>query len=184
MSAKSKSNLYLYLALVCFAGILAIFVVDGYLGLYDTLYVTVQEREQVIEPDYWQQRWVKESYEGYSLGVGWGESIPFRYEIDNRSFSTYLVDVEVSVWKGGQKIVELLDRTEVSVAPFKKTIIDWTLQSEDLGESSPVSGEYREYTVRIKRGEIERKIILSYYPVPGYPEKGPPLPIPVPETSR
>ncbi|MCJ7654092.1 MAG: hypothetical protein MUO97_02125, partial [Dehalococcoidia bacterium] len=117
MVAKSKSNLYLYLALVCFAGILAIFVIDGYLGIYDKIYITVQEREQVIEPDYWQQRWVKEGYEGYSLGVGWGESIPFRYEIDNRSFSTYSVDVEVSVWRSGQKVIVPLDKTEVSVAP-------------------------------------------------------------------
>jgi len=70
------------------------------------------------------------------------------------------------------------------VAPFKKTVVDWTLRSEDMGESSPVSGEYREYTVRIRRGEIERKIILSYYPVQGYPEKGPSPPIPVPEPSR
>lgn len=185
MVAKSKSNLYLYLALVCFAGILAIFVIDGYLGIYDKIYITVQEREQVIEPDYWQQRWVKEGYEGYSLGVGWGESIPFRYEIDNRSFSTYSVDVEVSVWRSGQKVIVPLDKTEVSVAPFKKAMVDWTLQFEDLGESSPVSGEYREYTVLIGRGEIERKIILSYYPgVPGYPEKGPSLPVPVSEPAR
>jgi len=185
LTAKNRSSLYLYLALVCFAGILAIFVVDGYLGIYDTLYITVQEREQVIEPDYWDQRWVKESYEGYSLGARWGESIPFRYQIDNRSFSTYSVDVEVSVWRGGQKVIVPLDKIEVSVAPFKKAIVEWTLRFEDLEETSPVSGEYREYTVRIRRGEIERKIIVSYYPEsPVYPEKVPPLSVPVTEPAR
>ncbi len=182
MTAKNRSNLYLYLALVCFAGILAIFVVDGYLGIYDTLYVTTQEREQVIEPDYWQQRWVREGYEGYSLGARWGEPIPFRYEIDNRNFSTYSVSIEVSIWKGGQEVVVLLDRTDVSIAPFKKTAIDWILRPEDLGDSSPVTGEYRDYTVRIRHGEIERKIILGYYPeAVVYPEK---IPVPVPEPAR
>jgi hypothetical protein len=185
LMAKNKSSLYLYLALVCFAGILAIFVVDGYLGIYDTIYSTVQEREQVIEPDYWDQRWVKESYEGYSLGARWGESIPFRYEIDNRSFSAYSVDVEVSVWRGGQKIIVLLDNREVLVAPFKKAIVDWTLRFEDLEEPTPVSGEYREYTVLIRLGEIERKIILSYYPEsPVYPEKVPLPSVPVTEPAR
>lgn len=185
MTAKNRPNLYLYLALVCFAGILAIFVADGYLGIYDTLYVTTQEREQVIEPDYWQQRWVKEGYEGYSLGARWGEPIPFRYEIDNRSFWTYSVSVEVSVWKGGQEVVVLLNKAEISVAPFKKTVVDWILRPEDLGESSPVSGEYREYTVRIRHGEIERRIILSYYPdVAVYPEKVSPLSGPVPAPAR
>jgi hypothetical protein len=185
LTAKNRSSLYLCLALVCFAGILAIFVVDGYLGIYDTLYITVQEREQVIGPDYWEQRWVKEGFEGYSLGARWGESIPFRYEIDNRSFSAYSVDVEVSVWRGGQKIIVLLDNREVLVAPFKKAIVDWTLRFEDLEEPTPVSGEYREYTVLIRLGEIERKIILSYYPEsPVYPEKVPLPSVPVTEPAR
>lgn len=184
MAAKNRSNLYLYLALVCFAGILAIFVVDGYLGIYDKVYITSQEREQVIEPDYWQQRWVKESYGGYSLGARWGESIPFRYEVDNRNFSTYSTNVEVSVWRGGQEVIVLLEKTEISVAPFKKAVVDWTLRPEGLGESSPVVGEYREYTVRIRLGEMERKIILSYYPEAAvYPEKVP-VPAPLPESAR
>ena len=46
---------------------------------------------------------MKDSYEGYSLGARWGEPIPFRYEIDNRNFSTYSANVDVSVWRGGQE---------------------------------------------------------------------------------
>jgi len=185
LAAKNRSILYLYLALVCFAGILAIFVVDGYLGVYDTIYITTQEHQQVIGPDYWQQRWVKDSYEGYSLGARWGEPIPFRYEIDNRNFSAYSANVDVSVWRGGQQVIVLLDKTEISAAPFKKAVIDWTLRAEDFGESSPVVGEYREYTVRIRLGEMERKIILNYYPEAAvYPEKVPPLSVPVPEPAR
>jgi hypothetical protein len=40
----------LYLALACFAGLIAIFIADGYLGIYDTAYVTAGEYEQEIEP--------------------------------------------------------------------------------------------------------------------------------------
>ncbi|MBM3142470.1 MAG: hypothetical protein FJ005_05420 [Chloroflexi bacterium] len=182
MEAKGKSNLYLYLALVCFVGILAIFVVDGYLGIYDTLYITVQEHEQVIEPDYWQQSWVKES--GYTTGTRKGEPVYFRYKIENRSFSTYLSNVEASVWKGGKKILQMLDE-DVQLAPFEDVTLDWTLRVEDLEKAGFWAGEYGEYTVRIELGQVERKIILSYYPeVPGYLEKIPPQPVPVPEPSR
>lgn len=171
MAIEGK-NLYLYLALVCFVGILAIFVVDGYLGVYDTLYVTVQEREQKIEPDYWQRTWVKE--QGYNIGAEWGEPFYFRYEIDNRTFSTYLTNVETSVWKSGEKIIQLLDEN-MSVDPFEEVTVDWTLRAEELEEAGFEAGGY---TVRIKHGEVERKIVVSFhYPVePVYPKKVPPPP--------
>ena len=180
--AKMTKNLYLYLALVCFAGILAILVADGYLGVYDTVYITFGEREQTIEAYSWQEPWVKE--QGYSIGTSWGEAISFKYKIDNRTFSTYEADVEASVWKSGVKIMQLLDE-RVSVAPFKAITVDWKLRAEDLGEVGLAAGESREYTVRIGLGEVERRIVISYYaPVPGYPEKGSLQPVPVPEPAR
>lgn len=163
---EGKRNLYLYLALACFVGILVIFIADGYLGVYDTLYITVQEREQEVEPDYWQRTWVKE--QGYGVGAEWGEPVYFRYEIDNRSFSTYLTDVEASVWKSGEEIIKLLDEN-VSVAIFDKVTVDWALRAEELEEAGFGVGGY---TVRIRHGEVERKIVLSYY----YPQKVPPPP--------
>jgi hypothetical protein len=177
--ARMTKNLYLYLALVCFAGILAILVVDGYLGVYDTLYITFGEREQKIEAYSWQEPWVRE--QGYGIGgTSWGEPVYFKYTIDNRTFSTYGGDVEASVWKSGEKIKQLLDES-ISVSSFKEATVSWRLQAEDLGGGAPGTGEYREYTVRVKFGEVERKIILSYYP----PEKGLPPPVAVPEpTSR
>jgi hypothetical protein len=184
LAIKNRSNLYLYLALICFAGILAIFVVDGYLGVYDTAYITFGEREQTIEAYSWQEPWVKE--QGYSMGTSWGETVYFKYKIDNRAFSTYEADVEASVWKSGVKIMQLLDE-RVSVAPFKAITVDWKLRAEDLGEAGLAAGESGEYTVRIGFGEVERRIVISYYaPVPGYPEKGSlqPVPVPVPEPAR
>lgn len=155
--ATKGGNLYLYLALVCFVGIIAIFVVDGYLGIYDTLYVTVQEREQVIEADYWQQPWVKE--QGYGIGAEWGEPVYFRYEIVNRRFSTYSASLEAAVWKSGEKIIRLLDES-VSVAPFEEVAVDWTLRPEELAETGLGVGEY---TVQIRHGELERRVVMSLY---------------------
>ena len=168
MAAKRGKNLYLYLTLACFVAIIAIFIVDGYFGLYDTLYVTAQEHEQEIEADYWQRPWVKE--QGYRIGAEWGEPVHFRYEIDNRTFSTYSADVEASLWKSGEEVVELLDES-ISVASFGEATVDWTVRAEELEGAGFAVGEY---SVQIRHGEVERKIVLSYY----YPEKVPLQPEP------
>ena len=54
MVAKGR-NRFLYLSIACFAGLVAIFVADGYMGIYDTIYVTEMEYEWRIEPDYWER---------------------------------------------------------------------------------------------------------------------------------
>ena len=83
-----RRNLFLYLVLACFVGIIAIFVVDGYLGIYDTVNVTAGEREEKAEPDFWiRQDWV------WTIGVNWGEKTSFRYEVDNRQFSSYTAQI-------------------------------------------------------------------------------------------
>ncbi|GAI56646.1 unnamed protein product, partial [marine sediment metagenome] len=43
-----RKNLFLYLTLACFFGLIAIFIVDGYLGIYDTIYVTAGEQEERV----------------------------------------------------------------------------------------------------------------------------------------
>jgi hypothetical protein len=48
-----RKNLFLCLTLACFVGLVAIFVVDGYTGIYDTIYITYGEQVQKVEPDYW-----------------------------------------------------------------------------------------------------------------------------------
>jgi hypothetical protein len=72
---------------------MATYFVDGYMGIYDTVYITAGERKQSsIELYQWLQgegRWTSR--------VRWGEEIKFEYKIDNRRFSTYSADVEVSV---------------------------------------------------------------------------------------
>ncbi len=164
-----RKSLYLYLTLACFLGLIAIFIVDGYLGVYDTIYITAGEREEKIEADFWLQ-----ARYPWSTGVNWEDKAFFRYEVDNRLFSSYTADIEVSVWRSQEKVHDLLSQP-MSIAAFDKGELEWTMDTAELlPESIPPEQRY-EYTVIIKRGEIERKIIV-YMNYPAYPPK----PVPVP----
>jgi len=149
-----RRHLFLYLALACFAGLIAIFIVDGYLGLYDTVYVTAGEYEEKIEPDHWlrQERM-------WATGVSWGEKVFFRYEVDNRKFSTYSTTIQVTVWKENEKITVLLAEDKV-VKAFDKATVEWTLDSKELESLGFSEGQY---TVKIERDGVERKIIVGYH---------------------
>ncbi len=165
MATKIK-NLYLYLALACFLGIVAIFIVDGYMGIHDTVYVTAGEQEQRIETD----SWSKDNGIWWSVRTNWGEKVFFRYEIDNRQFSSYSADIEVSVWRSQEKVLDLLSE-QIQIASFDSGQLEWVVDTSEL-EPAPSEQTY-EYTVLIKRGEEERRIILylgpydlSKFPVP------------------
>ena len=169
-----RRNLFLYLALACFITIIGIFIVDGYMGIYDTVYVTAGEWERKIAPDYWQRQLRGYAYPYHVGAIKWGETVHFRYQIDNRRFSTYSTTVEASVWKSNEKVVNLFSQN-ISVSAFDKVTVDWTLPAQELEKAGLGIGEY---TVRIKRGEVElgRGIILGFrYPEePVYPKVVPP----------
>jgi hypothetical protein len=132
MAAKRK-KLFLSLAIACFVGIVAIFVFDGYIGIYDTVYVTTGEYTQEIGPDFWQGQGASNLYP-YQIGVKWGDSVQFRYEIENRNFSDYAATVEASVWKSNEKVVDLFQK-DVSIPSFDKMTREWTLTAQDLDRS-------------------------------------------------
>ncbi len=173
--AIKQGKLFLYLAIACFIGIVGIFIFAGYLGTYDTVYVASREFEQIIGPDFWNQS-VRYPYP-YSVGARWGEPVHFRYEIDNRRFSTYTATVDVSLWKSNEKLIDLFNKN-ISINSFDKATVGWTLSPEDLNRADLEAGQY---TVKIKRGEVElgQGIILGFNLVePGYPIK--PIPAPLP----
>jgi len=165
-----RRHLFLYLALACFVGLIAIFIADGYMGIYDTVYVTTGEHEQKISPDYWQRQSRGDAYP-YSIGAEWGEPVHFRYEIGNHRFSTYSTTVEASVWKSNEKLVDLF-RQDMLVSAFDGVTMDWTLSAQELEKAGMGVGEY---TVKIKRGEVElgRGLVIGFrYPEePPYPEE-------------
>ena len=168
MAAKRR-NLFLYLTLACFLSLIAIFTFDGYMGIYDTLYITTGEQEQKIEADHWlrQDRF-------WSTGVNRGETAFFRYEVDNRQFSSYVSDIEASVWHNQEKVRDLLSQP-VALAAFDKGQLEWVLDTSELLPADAPPEQSFQYTVLIKRGETERRIIVHINP--NYPSK---LPLPIP----
>ena len=168
MATKPK-NLFLYLTLACFFGLIAIFIVDGYMGIYDTIYITAGEWEDKIEPDFW----LRED-NPRSTGVNRDEKVFFRYEVENHQFSSYAADVEVSVWQSQEKLHDLISQ-QILIAAFDKGQLEWVLDTTELVPSGVPAEQAYQYTVVIKRGEIERKIIMYVNPL-AYPVK----PVPVP----
>lgn len=170
MATKSR-GLFLYLTLACFFGLIAIFIVDGYMGVYDTVYLTTGEREQKIDADTWRYG---DNY--LSAGVNRGEKTFFRYEIDNRRFSSYSANIEVSVWRSQEKISDL-GTYPVSIGAFDKQEITWAVDAAAILLPDALPEQSYEYTVSIKGAEIERNIILIINPT-AYPAIKP-LPVPV-----
>jgi len=177
-----RKNLFLYLTLACFFGLIAIFVVDGYLGVYDTVYITSGEQSWKVEADVWQRLYptyapapiYEESYPEEGKGVYYmpanrEEKISFRYEVDNRVFSTYKADIEVSVWHSQQKVRDLISQP-MSIPAFDKGQSEWVIDNTELLPKDIPPEQSYQYSVIIKRGEIERRIVVSINPV-GYPRK-------------
>ena len=161
-----RKQLFLYLTLACFFGLIAIFIADGYLGIYDTIYLTTSEREEEIEPDFWlRQSRIKsaEVKNAYSTSANWDEKIFFRYEIDNRRFSSYTADIEVAVWHSQEKIYDLVSQQR-QISAFAKEQLEWVLDTAEFLPSDVPPEQSYQFTVTIKRGQIERNIIMYINP--------------------
>jgi hypothetical protein len=164
MAAKRK-NLFLYLTLACFLGIILIFIFDGYMGLYDSLEMDTGQYRQTIEADQW-SRQEKYSYLS-SIGVERGGSIDFIYKIKNHRFSQYSDFVEASLWRNDEKITDIMSET-LSVKSFDEKELTWSLNTAELVPGDiPAELNYNLFIV-INRGEVEREIMIDIYPSP-YP---------------
>ena len=173
--ATKRRNLFLYLTLACFLGLIAIFIVDGYMGIYDTIYVTSGEREQKIEADFWLKS-AKWQDNAWTTQTSRGQKVLFRYEVDNRQFPPYSTEISVSLWRSQRKLNDLVSQPML-VAPFDKEELKWEVDTEKFKVASEISPEQSyQYSVIINRGEIERRIIVNVNPL-AYPSK--PVPAPV-----
>ena len=168
--AIKRRSIYLYFTLVCFFGIIAIFIVDGYMGIYDTVYITAGEREQKIESDVWQRN---DPY--WSSGITRGEKGFISYEVDNRQFSSYEADIEVSVWRMQEKVRDVLSQYIV-VGAFNKGRVQWEIDTTELLPPDAPPEQSFDYTLKIKRGEVERNVILYINPIPSSAIKTVPAP--------
>jgi len=152
--AIKHSSIYLYLALACFLGIVLIFVFDGYMGVYDKIEVNTGEFPQKIEPDFW----LREGTYG-SVVIEWDDKADFTYEVDNRRFSSYSSDLEVSLWHNDEKLADILAE-EISTGPLDTWRTEWVLDTSVSlpPDVSPEQGY--QLTLLIKRGNIERRTII------------------------
>jgi hypothetical protein len=149
-----RRNLYLALTIAFFLAIIAIFVFDGYMGLYDTLHITTQEQEFTIQPEYWSQDYPQSTW------TQEGQDINFRYELDNRRFSTYSADVEVAVWFGETK-QEVLITQAVAIGGFDKEELSWTVDTGTLRPTDIPENQDYEFSVVITRDGVERRIVVN-----------------------
>jgi len=162
--ATKRNFLFLYLTLACFVGIILIFVFDGYVGIYDDLTVTSGEREVTVDAE---ARMRQDPY--LSTSVEWDEKAFFRYEVDNRRFSTYTADIEVSLWHSQEKVANLAAE-QLLLGSFDKGQIEWVLDTAELVPADTPPEQGYDFTVVIKRGDIERSLITHVRSL-SYPSK-------------
>lgn len=158
--AGKRKNIYLYLALACFIGIILIFMFDGYMGLYDTLTATVGELPQVIDAEQWQQQ-AKFDFIP-SASIGYGQQGTFSYKIDNRRFSSYSTELNVSVWRNQEKVADIL-AADVNVKAFDSFQAAWTFNPSTYLPDGLASNTSAEFTLLISHGDIERKLLVYVY---------------------
>jgi len=158
--ATRRKKLFLYLTLACFFGLIAIFIVDGYMGIYDTIYITAGEQEEKVEPDSWLRLGVENAY---YVSADWEEKIFFRYEVDSRRFLSYTADIDVSVWHSQEKVFDLVSQ-HMQIGAFDKGQLEWVVDTAELLPSDIPPEQSYEFTVIIKRGQVERNIIVYINP--------------------
>ncbi len=175
-----RRNLFLYLTLACFFGLIAIFIVDGYMGIYDTIYIIAGEREEKVEPDFWLPQSLIKSVgvkNAYYVSANWEEKIFFRYEVDNRQFSSYTADIEVAVWHSQEKVYDLVSQ-QMQIGAFDKEQLEWVVDTAEFLPSDVPPEQSYEFTVIIKRGQVERNIIV-YINQRTYPSEAKVVPAPL-----
>ena len=173
---NKQANIYLYVAIVFFLGIVAIFLFKGYMGVYETLYINSGEYEQKIEADFWQAQPRGVQPPEWSTGVQEDGKVIFRYQIENRQLTQYSTYFEVSVMRSQVKVLDLVNR-EIIIEPFSQSEVNWELDTAALQLPELQPGQVANYSVVIKRGDVQRRIILYINSRP-FPVIKPPMPIP------
>ncbi len=158
--AKKHKSLFLFLALACFLGIILIFIFDGYMGLYDSITMTSGEIPTKVEASQWQEQ---DRY-GFmpSMSIGYGEKGTFSYEIQNRRFTSYNTEINVSLWRNQEKAADILTET-INIKSFSSSQFDWTFDTTVYIPGGLTANASDQYTIIIKHGKIERKLLVYVF---------------------
>ena len=164
---KRCKNLSLYLALVCFVGLILIFIFDGYMGVYDSLVMDNGQYQQTVEADQWAQS-DRYAYRA-STNVDRSGKVDFAYKIDNHRFSEYEVEVYVSLWHNQDKLSDLIAGT-LAAAPFSSGELKWSIDAAELVPADFPAEQSYNVNIHIQRAGIEREVVININPSP-YPPK-------------
>ena len=158
MARKPGKNLYLYLALVCFLGIVLIFFFDGYVGVYDSLKADNGTYVQEISAEQWQN---PERYgPTYSLGLDQNGYLAFTYRLENRRFGSLSDAVRVTVYDPtAGNVTEILINT-LKIGMFGQGMVSWTLNGSDFVPEGTGVGVLPNLRMVIERGTVTREIAI------------------------
>jgi hypothetical protein len=160
MTAKHK-NLFLYLALACFVGIILIFIFDGYIGVYDRLVIDNGQYLQTVENDQWGRT---DRFSGIStVTMERGARVDFTYTIENHRFSEYSNSVDISLWHNKEKVADLLSR-QLAVPAFDKEEMTWSINTVNIIPADYPTEQSYNVNIIIKRGDTEREVTIYVSP--------------------
>lgn len=147
--------IYLFLAAMCFLTALMTYFIDGYLGIYDTLSVSIDGKiDQVVETYQWLRR------DGSWVGSApWGKTVYFSYKIENHEFSEYGAIIEVSLWHDGEELGKLASQS-LAIAVFRAGKVNWSIDTLDLEPAPPSSSTPYTYSIFIGSDRIHRELIF------------------------
>src|SRR3972149_3696929 len=126
---QTGRNVYLYLALACFLGIVLIFLFDGYLGVYDSLKADNGNYVQEIPTEQWQNP--GRFGPSFSMGIDEAGYLNFTYRVDNRRFTGYSEPVVVTATDTAGATTELL-RENLTAGAFGQGEVTWTIRGSDV----------------------------------------------------
>ena len=164
MAAKYK-NLYLYLTLVCFLGIILIFIFDGYMGVYDTLVMDNGQYPQRIEAD----QWSRERYEYLaSTGMERGGRVEFTYTVENHRFSAYSADVKVS-FRHNDEVIATPVTGILEAGAFGEAEITWVMDADAFVPADYPSEQNYNVNMLIERDGVQREVLVYINSLPVKP---------------
>lgn len=165
-----RNSLYLYLTILCFVGIILIFVFDGYVGIYDSLVVDNGRFPQTVSYD----QWAAERFDYTRLAsVERGEQLKFTYTVENHQFSSYQADVTVAYRHNDEAIAAPLTQP-LSAPAFGKGEVAWVMPADAFVPADYPQEQSYNVQVVISRGALQREINVN---ISGLPAKViPPVP--------
>ena len=154
---KKSRTVYLYLAILCFIGILLIFVFDGYMGRIRTLEIENGRYTQIYDEQWMENRpelWVP------SFSSEPGDTITFTYTVENKLFSSYKEDFRAYM----EKYPETLYAEDVIKAgAFGSDSVTWVINTDEILPPSYSPDTQYTFNLIMQDGDEEIELTITIY---------------------